>query len=67
MAALITFRSLLLPIIPLIPDIAATPLRFPIGHKDPFDILLLVHAQELDMKLFTRDKKLKGHPLAHFA
>jgi PIN domain nuclease of toxin-antitoxin system len=67
MAALITFRALLLPIVPLIPDIAVTPLRSPIGHNDPFDVLLLVHAQELDMKLLTRDKKLKGHPLAYFA
>jgi PIN domain nuclease of toxin-antitoxin system len=66
-AALITFRALRLPIVPLIPDIAVTPLHSPIAHKDPFDVLLLVHAQELDMKLLTRDTKLKGHPLAHFA
>jgi PIN domain nuclease of toxin-antitoxin system len=67
MAALITFRALQLPIIPLVPDIAAATLLHPIEHKDPFDVLLLVHAQELDMKLLTRDKKLRGHPLAHFA
>ena len=36
----------------------------PMGHKDPFDELLLVQAQEEGMCLLTRDAKLVGHPLA---
>lgn len=65
--ALAVFRKLRLPIIPLLPDIAAASVNHPMTHKDPFDELLLVHAQELHMLLLTRDGKLKGHPLAHFA
>jgi PIN domain nuclease of toxin-antitoxin system len=34
-----------------------------IGHKDPFDELLLVQAQEEGMRLLTRDAKLLRHPL----
>ena len=33
-------------------------------HGDPFDEMLLVHAQRLKAKLLTRDQKLLGHPLA---
>ena len=65
--ALVAFRRLGLPILPLDADIAATPLLHPITHKDPFDDLLLVQAQQLGMQLFTRDEKLIGHPLAYFA
>lgn len=65
--ALVAFRKLGLPILPLDADVAATPLVHPIRHKDPFDDLLLVQAQQLGMKLFTRDEKLIGHPLAYFA
>jgi PIN domain nuclease of toxin-antitoxin system len=43
---------------------AAAVLVDPIGHKDPFDELLLVQAQEEGMRLLTRDAKLAGHPLA---
>ena len=64
LSALAVFTQLKLPIIPLMPEIAAAPLNQPMPHKDPFDELLLVHAQELDMRLFTRDGKLKDHPLA---
>lgn len=35
-----------------------------LGHKDPFDELLLVQAQEEDLRLLTRDAKLLGHPFA---
>jgi PIN domain nuclease of toxin-antitoxin system len=35
-----------------------------LGHKDPFDELLLVQAQEEGMRLLTRDAKLVGHPYA---
>ena len=35
----------------------------PIPHKDPFDEMLLVHADRLGARLMTRDRKLFGHPL----
>lgn len=43
---------------------AAAELIPPLTHKDPFDELLLVQAQEEGMRLLTRDAKLMGHPLA---
>jgi PIN domain nuclease of toxin-antitoxin system len=44
---------------------AATPLLVPITHKDPFDELLLVQAQQSGARLLTRDRTLLGHPLAY--
>lgn len=44
---------------------AATPLLVPITHKDPFDELLLVQAQQSGARLMTRDRTLLGHPLAY--
>ena len=43
---------------------AATALDPPLGHKDPFDELLLVQAQEEGLRLLTADRRLAGHPLA---
>ena len=43
---------------------AARELETPLDHRDPFDELLLVQAQEEGLKLFTRDQQLTGHPLA---
>ncbi len=43
---------------------AARKLETPIAHRDPFDELLLVQAQEERLKLLTRDRLLVGHPLA---
>jgi PIN domain nuclease of toxin-antitoxin system len=43
---------------------AATALREPIRHGDPFDEILLVQAQVEGLKLLTRDAKLVGHSLA---
>ena len=43
---------------------AACPLETPLDHKDPFDELLLVQAQEEGLRLLTVDKMLAGHPLA---
>ena len=43
---------------------ASRELETPIAHKDPFDELLLVQAQEEGLKLLTRDRLLVGHPLA---
>lgn len=43
---------------------AARDLNVPLGHKDPYDELLLVQAQEEGLRLLTKDQKLAGHPLA---
>ncbi|MGD0108687.1 MAG: type II toxin-antitoxin system VapC family toxin [Rhodopila sp.] len=50
-------------LLPLTARHAAAELAQPLGHKDPFDELLLVQAQEEGMRLLTRDAKLIGHPL----
>ena len=54
-----------LPVLPLDPETAATPLLVPLPHKDPFDELLLVQAQQSGARLFTRDRLLLAHPLAY--
>lgn len=51
-------------LLPLTPRHAAAELAHPLGHRDPFDELLLVQAQEEGMRLLTRDAKLAAHPLA---
>ncbi len=43
---------------------AARELESPIPHKDPFDELLLVQAQEEGLRFLTVDRQLIGHPLA---
>ena len=50
--------------LPLSARHAAATLRRPLSHKDPFDELLLVQAQEEDMRLLTRDGRLASHPFA---
>ncbi|MBO9624712.1 MAG: PIN domain-containing protein [Sphingomonas sp.] len=45
-------------------DIAAE-LVPPVAHTDPFDELLLLHAQQLGAKLLTRDGRLRDHPSAY--
>lgn len=50
--------------LPLTARHAAAELARPLEHKDPFDELLLVQAQEGGMRLLTRDAKLAGHPFA---
>ena len=50
--------------LPLTAHHAAAELMHPLEHKDPFDELLLVQAQEEGMRLLTRDTKLAGHPYA---
>ncbi|MXW34610.1 MAG: type II toxin-antitoxin system VapC family toxin [Acidobacteria bacterium] len=42
---------------------AARTLDVPIAHRDPFDELLLVQAQQEGLKLLTVDRLLVGHPL----
>ena len=46
-------------------DDTTLPLAVEPPHGDPFDEMLLVHAQRLGAKLLTRDRKLLGHPLAY--
>lgn len=43
---------------------AVAELEISLPHKDPFDELLLVQAQEEGCKLLTRDASLANHPLA---
>ena len=43
---------------------AAKALEPPLDHKDPFDELLLVQAQEEGLRLLTADRRLAEHPLA---
>ena len=43
---------------------AARGLDVRLDHKDPFDELLLVQAQEEGLRLLTVDRRLAGHPLA---
>ena len=50
--------------LPLTPIHAARSLEMPLSHKDPFDEMLLVQAQEEGLKLLTVDQCLVGHPLA---
>ena len=42
---------------------AARALQVPLSHRDPFDELLLVQAQEEGLQLLTADRLLADHPL----
>lgn len=53
-----------LTMLPLAATHAATVLQQSIAHSDPFDELLLAQAQSEGLKLFTRDRLLRDHPLA---
>lgn len=62
-AAVVAFaEAIVWELLPLTARHAAAELAQPLGHKDPFDELLLVQAQEEGMRLLTRDAKLAGHP-----
>ena len=50
--------------LPMTVSHAARMLETPLDHKDPFDELLLVQAQEEGLKLLTSDWRLVDHPLA---
>lgn len=54
-------------LLPVSAQHAVTGLETPLSHRDPFDELLLVQAQVEGLRLLTRDKALRGHPLALFA
>ena len=49
---------------PLLPDHAAATLDPELQHSDPFDRLMLLQAQQLNARLFTRDPELLAHPVA---
>lgn len=53
--------------LPLTAQHAVAELAAPLTHKDPFDELLIVQAQEEGFRLLTRDARLVGHPLAVMA
>ncbi len=50
--------------LPMTVSHAAAKLDPPIKHKDPFDEMLLMQAQEEGLKLLTVDRQLIGHKLA---
>ena len=52
---------------PLTGEQSAIRLEVAPAHNDPFDELLLAVAQHFRAMLFTRDKDLRGHPLAYHA
>ena len=60
LAALVDLGVVLLP---MTPRHASEQLETPIPHRDPFDELLLVQAQEEGLHLLTVDQRLAGHPL----
>jgi PIN domain nuclease of toxin-antitoxin system len=62
--ALDYIRGYGLELVPLTGNVCAAALDTPMRHSDPFDELLLIHAQCLGVKLLTRDEKLIDHPLA---
>ena len=50
--------------LPMTAGHAAGRLKTPIAHRDPFDELLLVQAQQENLKFLTTDRQIIGHPLA---
>ncbi len=51
-------------IAPLTREMVSSPFLLSTDHADPFDRMLLVHAQHLGARLLTRDRKLLAHPLS---
>lgn len=54
-------------IVSLTADQAAATLDPELMHTDPFDRLLVLQAQELGARLWTRDPKLLAHPIGFSA
>lgn len=50
--------------VPMTTRHAARALDVPLDHRDPFDELLLVQAQEEGLQLLMADRLLADHPLA---
>ena len=61
----LTLRDI--PALGISPALAAISLVRPLAHRDPFDELLLIQAQEGGYRLLTRDEPLGHHPLALIA
>lgn len=51
-------------VVPLTAEVAIASLNVAVSNADPFDELLMIHAQELGARLLTRDTRLLEHPLA---
>lgn len=66
-AALRTLAFMGVPIIDLDQTHAAAMLAVPLSHRDPFDEMLLIQAQEEGLLLMTRDGELADHPLTFIA
>lgn len=49
---------------PLTPELCVASLRNRVDHRDPFDELLLIHAEQLGARILTRDDEMSAHPLA---
>jgi len=54
-----------IPIDPFTIEDATIPLQVEPPHGDPFDEMLLAHAQRLGARLLTRDDRMIDHPLAY--
>ena len=50
-------------LVPMTMRHAARVLDVPLGHRDPFDELLQVQAEEQGLQPLTADRQLTGHPL----
>lgn len=61
---LATLEGLGIALLTITPHHSARELATPIPHSDPFDELLLVQAQEEDLRLLTTDRQLIDHPLS---
>lgn len=53
-----------LKLVPLTGADCAMTLDPPITHRDPFDVMLLIHAQNLNARFLTRDRLLRAYPIA---
>lgn len=51
-------------IVPLSLEDHLAQLVVPLDHNDPFDAMMLVHAQQVGAKLLTRHDHLRAHPLS---
>lgn len=49
---------------PLTAAVCCASLQHPIDHHEPFDIMMLIHAEQLGARLLTRDEHMEAHPLA---
>lgn len=49
---------------PLTGTVCSASLQHPIDHHDPFDVMMLIHAEQLGARLLTRDARMSAHPLA---